>query len=79
MTFHKVLAKYYHKWFRDCMDSADYCEAKNQPIEAEQYRQDAKKYLAILIEHWEAIDFFSIGDNAFKYDAALPERFKGYK
>lgn len=77
--FRKSLAKFYHKWFRDCHDSAVYCENRGDTERAKQYLEDAKKYFDIIINNWDAIEFFSVGDNAFKYDRALPEQFRGYK
>jgi hypothetical protein len=79
MEFRKVLARYYHGWFRDCHDSAVYCEQRGQHEAAEAYLADAKKYLEVILNNYDAIEFFSIGDNAFKYDAALPEQFRGYR
>jgi hypothetical protein len=76
--FSKVLAKFYIRWFNDCCDSAVYCKERGNEPKAKQYLNDASRYLTIIIENWEAIEFFSNGDNAFKYDAALPEKFRGY-
>ena len=77
--FRKVLAPYYFTWFRDCHDSAVYCEEKGDDIRKHQYLNDAKKYFEIIINNWDAIEFFSGGSNAFYYDEALPEEFRGYK
>lgn len=74
----KALAIYYLKWFRDCMDSINYCIEHGDTKRAEQYKKDAIKYFDIINANWDAIMFFSIGDNAFKYDAALPKEFRGY-
>lgn len=79
LKFRKSLAKYYHGWFRDCHDSAVYCEAFGYNTRAAQYLADAKNYFDIIINNWDAIEFFSIGDNAFKVDSALPQQFRGYK
>lgn len=79
MKFHKVLAKYYIKWFQDCHKSAIYCENKGEPLLARQYLDDARKYLNIIMENWDAIEFFSIGENAHKADKYLPEEFRGYE
>lgn len=76
--FHKALAKYYHTWFRDSLDSVAYCEKNGDLARARQYRESAAKWLDIIQDHWDAIEFFSIGDNAFIIDAALPEQFRGY-
>ena len=78
-TFHKVLAKCYIGWFEDCCDSAVYCRQRGRNEEANQYIEDAKTYLTIIMENWDAIQFFSVGDRAFVYDAVLPEEFRGYK
>lgn len=77
--FHKVLAKYYIKWFHDCHESAIYCKRCGRYTEAQQYLDDARDYLNIIMDNWEAIEFFSIKDNAHKIDSALPEKFRGYK
>jgi hypothetical protein len=77
--FHKSLAKYYIKWFQDCHDSAIYCREKNDEAKAREYLDHASTYLTIIMENWEAIEFFSIDDNAFKYDAVLPKQFRGYE
>jgi hypothetical protein len=78
-VFSKVLAKYYIKWFQDCHDSAIYCRQKNDFARAQQYLDDATKYLTIIMENWEAIEFFSVGSNCFIRDEALPEQFRGYR
>lgn len=78
--FSKVLARNYIEWFQDCHESAIYCREvlKNEQL-AQKYLDDAEKYLTIIMENWEAIEFFSVGDRAFLYDGALPEKFRGYK
>ena len=77
--FRKTLAKYYRQWAEDCRDSARFCEAKGALQRAKEYSDDAKKYAKIIRENEEAIEFFSQGDNAYKLDRALPEKFRGYK
>jgi hypothetical protein len=77
--FTKVLAKYYHQWFADCHESAIYCINKGNKIRAEQYLDDASKYLTIIMENWDMIEFFSINDNAFLVDSALPEQYRGIR
>lgn len=79
IAFNKTLAKYYKKWYQDCLDSAKYCEENNRPASAEEYRKDAELYKKIIEENREAIEFFSQKDNAFLLDSALPEKFRGYK
>lgn len=80
MNYSKVLSKYYIKWFQDCHESAIYCrQILNDEIKAQKYLQDASKYLNIIMENWEAIEFFSIKDNAFLIDSALPSQFRNYK
>jgi hypothetical protein len=76
--FSKVLAKYYHTWFRDSHDSVIYCRKKGEHEKADKYLSDAMKYFDIIINNWDAIEFFSISDNAFKADKILPEEFRGY-
>ena len=78
MKFHKVLAKYYHKWFRDCHDSAVYCKEKGDLVEAEKYLRDAERYLNVILDNFEAIEFFSIGSNAYLSEESLPPEFRGY-
>lgn len=77
--FKKSLAKFYIQWFRDSQDSIVYCMSKGNTDRAEYYRACAKHYLNIIQDHWDAIEFFSIGDRAFLYDWALPEQFRGYE
>lgn len=79
MEFSKSLAKYYHTWFRDCHDSAVYCAKNGDRVGEEKYLADAKKYFEIIINNWDAVEFFSIKDNAFLYDEVLPIEFRGYK
>lgn len=79
MTFSKSLAKYYHGWFRDCHDSAIYCETEGDTARAAEYLNNAREYLNIIMENWDAIEFFSINDNAFLLDSALPVEFRGYE
>lgn len=79
LEFRKSLAKYYIKWFQDCHTSATYCEKQGRLTHAKVYLNRASMYLTIIMENLDAIDFFSIDDNAFKIDSALPEAFRGYK
>lgn len=56
MEFHKSLAKYYHKWLRDSLDSVDYClERKNKEL-ADKYLESARKYFDVIINNWEEIE-----------------------
>jgi len=68
VEFHKELSKYYDKWFRDCHDSAVYLKNKGKDAEAKEYLEDAAKYFDILNENWNAIEYYSIGDNAHKVE-----------
>lgn len=77
--FHKVLAKYYIGWFQDCCDSVVFCRQRGDERGAKKYMADAKKYLTIIMENWDAIEFFSVGDRPFVYDECLPEQFRGYR
>lgn len=77
--FSKVLAKYYIKWYQDCCDSIIYCNERGDSVRAAQYLADSHKYLTIIMENWDAIEFFSQGDNAFMVDRVLPEQFRGYR
>ena len=77
--FCKSLAKYYIEWFQDCHESAIYCKNKGRLDVAQQYLESAERYLTIIMENWEAIEFFSIGDRAFLHDSALPIEYRGYK
>lgn len=79
LEFRKALAIFYHKWFRDCHDSVKYCRDHGDTKRAEQYLIDSEKYFDIIINNWDAIEFFSIKDNAFIYDSCLPKEFRGYK
>ncbi len=77
--FSKVLAKYYQKWYADCIQSANYCDSCNRWTDMRDYLEAAEKYRIIIENNKEAIEFFSIDDNAFLIDSALPEKFRGYK
>lgn len=79
IRFKKALATYYHRWFRDCFDSAVYCRANGHNQLAEKYVSDAHRYFNLIQDNWNAIEFFSIGDNAFKLDRFLPKEFQGYE
>jgi hypothetical protein len=79
LEFRKSLARYYKKWYQDSLDSAEYCENHGDLRNAEGYRISAERYLKIIEKNREAIEFFSIGDNAHLIDSALPEKFRGYK
>ncbi len=79
IQFYKSLAKYYHTWFADCHGSAIYCRQRGRERDAQNYLASASEYLTIIMENWEAIEFFSIGDRAFLRDSALPEQFRGYR
>lgn len=79
MKFHKVLAKYYNGWAKDCGDSAEFCKARGEYTKAQKYLEDKIAYEMLIEQNKEAIEFFSTGDNAFKLDGALPEKFRGYK
>lgn len=43
-----VLAKYYPKWYQDCLDSIEWCKSHNQPLKAEEYRIKAEKYKQLM-------------------------------
>lgn len=77
--FSKVLARYYRTWLNDSIVSEQYCRERGMVSRAEYYHEQIKKYQRIIEENEEAIDFFSAGDNAFRYDDVLPEKFRGYK
>jgi len=79
MEFRKSLAKFYHGWFRDAHNSVIYCTERGQTELANQYLASAKAIFEIIINNWEAVEFFSVGDRAFLYDGALPKEFRGYK
>jgi hypothetical protein len=86
IVFRKVLAKYYIKWFNDCCDSVVYCRERGagsdteNEARAQEYIQNAHKYLTIIMENWEAIEFFSADDKrAFVYPETLPVEFRGYE
>lgn len=80
MKFSKVLARYYHKWYRDAHDSVKYCLVTgDSELRAGDYLDSANKYFQIIIDNWDAIEFFSVGDRAFLKDSALPEEFRGYE
>jgi hypothetical protein len=54
-TFHQSLAKYYIRWFQDCHKSAIYCRERGNETRAEEYLADAKVYLTIIMENWDAV------------------------
>jgi hypothetical protein len=78
MEFHKSLAKYYIGWFEDCHNSAIYCKARGLDERAAQYLSTANVLLTIIMENWDAIEYFSVGDRAFITDSALPIEYRGY-
>lgn len=79
IQFRKCLAKYYIRWFNDCHESAIYCRNHNDDERAERYLEDAKNYLTIIMENWDAIEYFTVNeDKAYIYDESLPEEFRGY-
>lgn len=79
MKFRKALAIFYRKWYTDSLESVSYCLEHGDEARAEYYRQHAEQYKVLIEENEKAIDFFSIKDNAFKIDSALPEEFRGYE
>lgn len=79
MTFRKSLAIYYETWFRNCHDSAVFCRERGNVLKAAKYLNDAEKYLNLIQDHWDAIEFFKVEDRAFLIDSAIPERFRGYE
>lgn len=79
MEFKKALAKFYKTWERDARYSAAYCSQRGFHNRAKLYLDNAEQYAKIIEKNKKAIDFFSIGDNAFLKDSALPEEFRGYK
>lgn len=79
MIFKKVLAKYYKQWYQDSLDSIEYCKERGKLGAAREYEESAEIFKKILDGNKEAIEFFSQGDNAFKIDRVLPEKFRGYK
>ena len=78
LRFSKTLARYYIGWFQDCHKSAIYCRERGNELKAREYLRIASDYLTIIMENWDAIEFFSTGDNASKIDSALPEQFRNY-
>ncbi len=76
VMFQKIFAKYYHKWYRDSLDSIKYCQERGK--NADEYREAAEHYKEIIDKYPEEIEFFSQNDNAFKIDRVLPEKFRGY-
>jgi hypothetical protein len=76
--FRKSLAPYYFRWFYDSCDSITYCRERGDEARAQEYLKSAHEYLDIIMENWEAIQFFSVGDRAFVVDRVLPEEFRGY-
>lgn len=79
MRFRKSLAIFYHKWFRDCHDSAVWCESHGDTERANQYLSTANVIFDIIINNWDAVEFFSVGDRAFLIDSALPVEFRNYE
>lgn len=79
MKFRKILAKYYIKWHHDATASIAYCHSQGNYAGAEAYATAAIEYKELIDKHREAIEFFSIGDNAMKSDKDLPLKFRGYK
>jgi hypothetical protein len=44
------LSKYYAIWYKDCLESAEYCKEKNDLKTAEEYVIKAKEYLRLIKE-----------------------------
>jgi hypothetical protein len=72
MKFDKVLAKSYEKWYRNCTESVVYCTTHNID-KVDYYKAKAIEYFDFINEHWDDIDFYRIGDNAF-YTPEATER-----
>lgn len=79
LKFHKSLAKYYYKWLKDSYQSYKHCEDNGKMESARQYWDNCQAYVDLIRANYEAIEFFSIGDNAFIKDSALPPRFRRYE
>jgi hypothetical protein len=79
MTFRKALAEYYPGWYTDCINSAEYCKHQGQYDLAAYYLKRAKDFKEILDNFPNAIAIFSIGDNAFLKDSAIPQEFRNYE
>lgn len=77
--FAKALAKYYHKWFRDSLDSVKLCKENGDHQRAAMYQEAAEIYFDIIINNWDAVEFFSVGKNAFTTDMFLPKEWRGYR
>lgn len=54
--FTKVLAKYYEEWYRDCHDSAIYCQERGRTKDAERYLDRAAMYFNLINENWEELN-----------------------
>ena len=78
MKFRKSLAKYYDKWLHDSEQSIVFCINKGDIKRASEYEKNAKEYRKIIEANRDAIDFFSINDNAFKHEYAIPAKFRGF-
>jgi len=79
MKFYKSLAKYYKKWYEDSLKSAIYCREMRNEAKAKEYDKLAKEYRLLIVENWDAIQFFSAENNDFTMDRYLPKKFQGYK
>ena len=79
LHFSKSLAKYYIKWFDDCHESAIYCRARGREKQAQDYLHEAEQFLTIIMENWDAIEYFSVGDRAGLLDSVHPAEFRGYR
>ena len=71
--FSKVLAKYYEKWYRDCQDSVILCEKIGDFAKANDYKKAATEYFEMINAHWQEIEFYRIGDNAFYTESATKQ------
>lgn len=65
--FQKVLAKYYEIWYRNCHESAVWLREreKKETLEIERYLAKAQMYFDFINEHWNDIEFYRYGDNAY--------------
>ena len=77
--YKKSLSQFYHRWYRDCWDSAVYCRSKGDEAKALEYLKDMQEYFDIIINNWDAIEFFNKDGNWGKLERFLPNEFRGYK
>ena len=54
--YSEPLAKFYEKWYRDCHESAVYCQERDRPEDAAWYLNKATLYFNLINKNWEELN-----------------------